>query len=363
MRHTMRPAHIAFVLLLVRMVRGECEEDVSVNGVLSAFRRGDYDCALRTAKATGGRFENQVTLELRSIEKAVKEIKEAVKPLSSSVLAPAYQWAQSGSELYVSVKFAHKFDAPATLVNKENIDEVSFSNRSVVVRASKSSKRFLLELALLRDIDPVNCSWSSASVGRATLTLRKAGPFREWWPRLLASKTKPPNQHVWWDKQEAFEDERDEVEKEEKQRAKDAKKGAKKAAANDTESNATAHEQAPPPPSDGEAVSEDDSSEEDKQAERAANKRRAEIRKAGAAKKKDVDDTAREEKRAINEEAKQRITAIDDEVRKKKDDIDAETHAALQALDTELEAETTQLPVKDEHHLGSEAIAPAGGEL
>ena len=63
-------------------------------------------------------------------------------------------------------------------------------------------------MPLLRAIDVKNCTWSSASVGRATLTMRKAAAVREWWPRLLQSASKPQNQHTWWDKQEPFESER-----------------------------------------------------------------------------------------------------------------------------------------------------------
>ena len=42
-------------------------------------------------------------------------------------MAPAHQWAQSGDELFVSVKFAHKWDAPATLVGENDVESVEFA--------------------------------------------------------------------------------------------------------------------------------------------------------------------------------------------------------------------------------------------
>ncbi|KAJ8599803.1 hypothetical protein CTAYLR_003991 [Chrysophaeum taylorii] len=255
-----------------------CEERADAAGVMAAFRRGDYACAVETAKLSSGRAENAVALEFRAVEKAMKEIKEALKPAPKSAVVPAYQWAQSGREVFVSVKFAHKLDAPATLVNGGDFEVVDFQNRSVTVRAAKASKKFVLELGLLRDIDPLNCSWSSASVGRATLTLRKAAEFAEWWPRLLATKSKPSNQHVWWDKQDGFENEREEVEKQEKDRAKAAKRNKK----NLTETTVDAAT----PETEGEEVNATSGgveapSDEEVAGQKALAKKRSEIRKSG----------------------------------------------------------------------------------
>ena len=64
-------------------------------------------------------------------------------------MAPAHQWAQSGDELFVSVKFAHKWDAPATLVGENDVESVEFAEELVTVRARKGSKRFDLEIVPL----------------------------------------------------------------------------------------------------------------------------------------------------------------------------------------------------------------------
>jgi hypothetical protein len=206
---------------------GEFCGEPSTKGIVAALETDDFKCALSLIKAVGVDVNvNEVMMGLRSVEGRVKEIKDAVKATQhdpTKFLAPAHQWAQSGGEIFLSVKFAHKWDAPATLVSAEDIEEVAFEAEKVVVKASKAEKRFVLEVPLLREIDPAASSYVTASVGRMTITLKKASSQREWWPRLNKDKTKPANQGVWWDKQELYDKEKEEVQKQEK--AKGAPKG------------------------------------------------------------------------------------------------------------------------------------------
>lgn len=320
-----------------------CEEDSSqpVASIIASIRRGDYECAVSTAKATEGKLENAIALELRSIEASLKQIKEAARPSSSSAIAPAHQWAQSGTEIFISVKFAHKWDAPATLVNGDDVALVDFKERSVTVKAEKSRKEFLLQLELLRDVEPANCTWQSASVGRATLTLRKKE--REWWPRLIAAKNKPPNQHVWWDKQETFEDEREAVQEEERQKAKKdkAKETEKKTAESPKVDDATTK------PTTKEVVEEDPA----ELAAKAEAKKRA---KVAASRKKKAEEEARQQKKLINEETKKRIAKIDEDLKKKKEAIDKQVAAGT------IDVVEAPNDVESEGELGGEAVLPAG---
>ena len=180
---------------------GEFCGEPSTKGIVAALETDDFKCALSLIKAVGVDVNvNEVMMGLRSVEGRVKEIKDAVKATQhdpTKFLAPAHQWAQSGGEIFLSVKFAHKWDAPATLVSAEDIEEVAFEAEKVVVKASKAEKRFVLEVPLLREIDPAASSYVTASVGRMTITLKKASAQREWWPRLNKEKTKPANQGVW----------------------------------------------------------------------------------------------------------------------------------------------------------------------
>ena len=74
----------------------------------------------------------------------------------------------------MTIKFAHKFDAPATLVNENDIDEVALEQDRVVVKAHKGTKHFALDLILLRDIDPANSTWVAGGAFLASL----GGPRR-----------------------------------------------------------------------------------------------------------------------------------------------------------------------------------------
>ena len=115
--------------------------------------------------------------------------------LMGADIAPAYEWAQSVDQVFLQVKWAHKLDAPATLGCKP--EPPAFGADSVAFRADCQRKAFALQLQLWGNVSVEQCTWASASVGRASVTLRKAadGP----WPRLLKGSVRPQGQHIWWD--------------------------------------------------------------------------------------------------------------------------------------------------------------------
>jgi len=111
-------------------------------------------------------------------------------------IGPAFEWAQSVNEIMLNVKFAHKLDAPATLGCKKEEVNINTTYLSFQVACKAKKKRFGLQLDLLRAVDPDSSSWSMASVGRATFTLKKKTPGP--WSRLLRSRSKLPRMHRWW---------------------------------------------------------------------------------------------------------------------------------------------------------------------
>lgn len=228
-------ASLVAVCLSAASVRGAGECDTSnadSKSLVAALKRGDFGCASMLARSVDNNnlAVNEVLMELRSMEGKLKEVKEALKEDSSSndptkFMSPAHQWAQSGDTIFLSVKFAHKWDAPATLVSESDVDEVLFEEEKLTVKAHKGDKRFVLELPLLRPIDAEASTWVTASVGRMSITMKKKSDQKEWWPRLNKDKTKPTNQGIWWDKQETYDKEKEEVQKNEK--ASTAPKGLK----------------------------------------------------------------------------------------------------------------------------------------
>lgn len=78
-------------------------------------------------------------------------------------IQPAFQWAQSGNDIFINVKFAHKIDAPATL-NVE-VSNVSMTENKLVLSATDGRKIFTLDLEFLHGINPDESTYSMASVG------------------------------------------------------------------------------------------------------------------------------------------------------------------------------------------------------
>lgn len=148
---------------------------------------------------------HQVSSRVRAALQKLADEQEKRKE-EDAPIAPAFEWAQSVGFLHLNIKFAHRMDAPVTLgceaspptfssVGVAGSTEVVGTNAvefSAVCNAKR--KRFTLRLLLSRNISAEASTWAAASVGRASLTLRKAtdGP----WPRLLAGGSKDPR--TWW---------------------------------------------------------------------------------------------------------------------------------------------------------------------
>ena len=107
----------------------DCDvKHASAATLVSALRRGDFGCAATLASAVDATdlAVNEALLELRSAEQRLKDVRDALRTSEASSgrgMAPAHQWAQSGDELCV-LKFAHKWDAPATLVGENDVESV-----------------------------------------------------------------------------------------------------------------------------------------------------------------------------------------------------------------------------------------------
>lgn len=108
-------------------------------------------------------------------------------------------------------------------------------------------KRFRLSLDLNREVVAENSTWSMAAVGRAMVTLRKAGNTT--WPRLLKSSKKPGNMHIWWSMHERYEAENDKLEDEAKADRR-AKKKADKQGSESASATATPTPEPTPTPTE-----------------------------------------------------------------------------------------------------------------
>lgn len=124
--------------------------DLTPDALGIAMNRGLWKCAKEFA-----RIANEAQIDLRSvfdlesriIAKEIGLLKSAIesgRPMNT--INPAFQWAQSPTDVFLNVKFAHKLDAPATLnVEAQN---VTIDGQSLALRASDGRKLFILELEL-----------------------------------------------------------------------------------------------------------------------------------------------------------------------------------------------------------------------
>lgn len=174
----------------------ECDKSSSLQQMM---RIGNWKCAKDIVITHNDKALDHKSLfdvEERTIMKEIAMLKQLIDTYQpANYINPAFQWAQSPSEILLNVKFAHKLDAPATLNVEAN--NVTITENGIMLLASNGRKNFKLELFFLKNIIPSESTYAMASVGRMTITLKKEHNLR--WTRLTAGTSKLKHMHVWWD--------------------------------------------------------------------------------------------------------------------------------------------------------------------
>mmetsp|Transcript_7596 Transcript_7596/g.15745 ORF Transcript_7596/g.15745 Transcript_7596/m.15745 type:complete len:640 (-) Transcript_7596:176-2095(-) len=147
-----------------------------------------------------------------AVRKAVRALKDEADELLRTLnpkyglaqqVSPAFQWAQNDSCIFLTIKYTVRWNAPGALEVTEpsvNMSQNVF-NFTGLGKHSNNKYRYLLSLSLFDVILGSSSTWSAASVGKLSVTLRKKWPRK--WPRLLANKkAKISNMHVWMENQE-----------------------------------------------------------------------------------------------------------------------------------------------------------------
>jgi|EP00900_Chrysochromulina_parva_P016748 hypothetical protein len=209
--------------VLLSLERGWFE---SAKRVLALMRERDAPvAAMASVRASATNIRDQAT-EIINLMRTGANAEE-------TVVTTAFQWAQRPEFVYLNVKFSSRIDGPVTCLNVDN-ERIEFGNEPAGNGTAgtlffegtgrQKPKLFRLNLTLHGAILPENSSWSFASVGRMSITIAKA--THETWPRLLLTKVKPKNMHVWHDRQHVADAE---VKKEKEDRKKEREAGAKEA--------------------------------------------------------------------------------------------------------------------------------------
>mmetsp|Transcript_35325 Transcript_35325/g.77215 ORF Transcript_35325/g.77215 Transcript_35325/m.77215 type:complete len:643 (-) Transcript_35325:308-2236(-) len=147
-----------------------------------------------------------------AVRKAVRQLKDEADELLRTLnpkyglaqqVTPAFQWAQNDSCIFLTIKYTVRWNAPGALEVTE--PSVIFNNNTFnftgLGKHSNNKYKYSLSLTLFDHISSEASTWSAASVGKLSVTLRKRWARK--WPRLLlGKKTKIGNMHVWMEMQE-----------------------------------------------------------------------------------------------------------------------------------------------------------------
>lgn len=149
-----------------------------------------------------------------AVRKAVRQLKDEADELLRTLnpkygqaqqVSPAFQWAQNDTCIFLTVKYTVRWNAPGALEATDIVVDMSGAsfNFTGMGKHSNNKYKYVLSLPLFDYISEQHSSWSAASVGKLSVTLRKKWARK--WPRLLGDKKmKIGNMHVWSERQEQF---------------------------------------------------------------------------------------------------------------------------------------------------------------
>ena len=191
----------------------------SLNCIESLLRTSNYktlETYVKLLNSNGIRFRENLSNTINSLQKKLEDIMNKYKfdENDYQIVSPAFQWAQSLSTIFIEVKFAHRHDSPGCLeINNLNIDINGNNIRLIAYCISTDIPiKFDLNLNCLFDFDKEKSSFSSGSVGRYQLTLKKKEV--KYWERLLFdSKESFANMKTWYEMRNKYLEELKDYEK------------------------------------------------------------------------------------------------------------------------------------------------------
>eukprot|EP00743_Colponemidia_sp_Colp-15_P002779 GILK01003007.1.p1 GENE.GILK01003007.1~~GILK01003007.1.p1 ORF type:complete len:475 (-),score=115.67 GILK01003007.1:123-1466(-) len=334
----------------------DAETDFLPEHIELSMKRGWWDAAKEMVQSmkTKGR---DVSIVVRQTASAIRrQADELVQSLTRKDLlqtvAPAFQWAQSGDYLHINVKFAHRLDSPGALhVTDENItltnSSLYFSGISV---HSNQKRKYELDFDFLHEVDPENSSWSSASVGRLTFTIKKMDAPSVW-SRLTNSKAKVPNMHTWWELKEKYQEELTRIaDDKEKETKTENVTDTDVAAVNSNESvtetqestNPSSSENAtevPNPPASASSPETDAEDEEKEKKEQAMKEKLKQLEQDFKKKRKAIDVELKRRKKAAEEAMKEKDKNFDEAKKKLKEEYESE----VKKIESELNSRRNEL--------------------
>ena len=194
-------------------------KNTSLNCMESLLRTSNYKTLEKYVKllnSNGIRFRENLSNTINSLQKKLEDIMNKYKfdENDYQIVSPAFQWAQSLSTIFIEVKFAHRHDSPGCLeINNLNI-EINGNNIRLIAYCISTDIpiKFDLNLNCLFDFDKEKSSFSSGSVGRYQLNLKKKEV--KYWERLLFDpKESFINMKIWYEMRNKYLEELKDYEK------------------------------------------------------------------------------------------------------------------------------------------------------
>ena len=150
-------------------------------------------------------------------------------------------WAQSLTNIYLMIKFGHRHDAPGCLEVKNEeiiINSNIFTFKAYCIQViifniqGDIPIKFHLSINMLEEVIGEESTWSSSSVGRLQVTMKKKESPKYWKNLFKNSSEMPINVKFWFEMSKKFSDElqkyidehEDEKEREEEEKNRERRK-------------------------------------------------------------------------------------------------------------------------------------------
>ena len=170
----------------------------------SYFKAGDYLMKNFFIKNSIN-IESKLQTELQDVKKKLESLADSVGSVKKPQLVlPVFKWGQSFDEIFLLVRYAHRFDSPICSNTKDHRFSVKENMLNFAVECDQGNNPIFYNLNILmnKDVDGSKASWKPESAGTAVLTIPKTNKG-EIWLNLLGTKgwTKPSAMklQVWWE--------------------------------------------------------------------------------------------------------------------------------------------------------------------
>jgi len=193
-------------LLLSHMTEVKNEEKCLENLIGKGFVN-EAEFLMEELNKRNIKFRDQLKIATSAVSQKVKDIYNMFRFDESDYVnaSPAFQWAQNLDNVFIQIKYAHRFDSPGCLeVKKENFEiKGNVLEFTAFCIQGDTPIKFSLTLDLFDNINKEASTLTTSSVGRNQITLKKENPV--YWNSLLKPGAEAPsNMRMWLEMREKY---------------------------------------------------------------------------------------------------------------------------------------------------------------